>query len=154
MTFVRKSYLAPSILKSSIVSKSRILILIADDDAEDRELIEEAILEVNPDIIFHQVHNGQEALDFLQSGNGHRLPDAILLDYSMPKLNGAQVLAKLCGEEQYTPIPKFVWSTSNMRVHISECLQHGATKYFIKPDSPAKLKAIAGEILAVCGKDA
>ncbi|HMH21227.1 MAG TPA: response regulator [Puia sp.] len=127
------------------------VILVADDDSEDQELLEEAIFEVDPDTIADMVWNGKEALDYLENCPGDKLPCAIILDYSMPILNGAEVLAIIGKNPRFSAIPKFIWSTSSTRIHIQECMDNGAVKYFVKPDSPGKLRAVVEEILAACG---
>ena len=68
----------------------------------------------------------------------------------MPLVNGAQVLAIICKDPRFESIPKFVWSTSNSKIHISECMGNGAMNYFIKPDGPGKLRELVKAILASC----
>jgi CheY-like chemotaxis protein len=127
------------------------IILIADDDSEDQELLGEAITEVDPSARAEMVFNGREALTFLENCYDNDLPCAIILDYSMPQLNGAEVLAILYKNPRFSAIPKFVWSSSNSKMHIDECKDNGALNYFIKPDKPDKLHSLVKEILAACG---
>ena len=127
------------------------IILVADDDSEDQELLGEAISEVDPKAQAEMVFNGREAVEYLEKCIDNDLPCAILLDYSMPHLNGAEVLAILYKNPRFNAIPKFVWSTSNSKVHIDECRQFGALNYFIKPDKPDKLYSLVKEVLAACG---
>ncbi len=94
--------------------------------------------------------NGREAVQYLEECFDENLPCAIILDYSMPQLNGAEVLAILHKNPRFNAIPKFVWSTSNSKVHIDECKQNGALNYFIKPDQPDKLYRLVKEVLAAC----
>ncbi len=126
------------------------VILVADDDSEDQELLGDAISEVDPEAQAEMVFNGREAVQYLEKCFDHNLPCAIILDYSMPQLNGAQVLAILHKNPRFTAIPKFVWSTSNSKVHIDECRQNGALNYFIKPDNTDKLYSLVKEVLAAC----
>ncbi len=126
------------------------LILIADDDRDDQELLEEAFHDVDSGVKADKVWNGKEALDYLEKCTTGNMPCAILLDYSMPLMNGAQVLAVICNDSRFQSIPKFVWSTSDSKIHIRECMGNGAINYFVKPDSPGKLRDLAKEILASC----
>jgi CheY-like chemotaxis protein len=127
------------------------IILVADDDSEDQELLGEAISEVDPEAKAEMVFNGREALEFLENCYDNELPCAIILDYNMPQLNGAEVLAILYKNPRFSSIPKFIWSTSNSKVHIEECKGNGALNYFIKPDKPEKLNSLVKEVLAACG---
>jgi CheY-like chemotaxis protein len=129
--------------------KSR-LILIADDDHEDQEMLEEAIADLDVNVRTAKVFNGRETITYLEQCSTELLPHAIILDYSMPVLNGYEVLIAIAGDQRFESIPKFIWSTSNSELHISECLKVGAIKYFVKPDHPNALKLIAREILAAC----
>ena len=128
----------------------RMLILIADDDSDDQELLEDAMLKISPDLETAKVWNGREALEYLQNCTSDNLPCAIVLDYSMPLLNGVELLASLCKESRFDAIPKFVWSTSSAHAHVKECMENGALNYFTKPESPDKLYAMAREVLAAC----
>jgi CheY-like chemotaxis protein len=130
--------------------KNTRIILIADDDTEDQEMLEDAILAVDEDIRSHKVINGREAIEFLEHCDPQQLPCAIVLDYSMPVLNGLEVLKTICRDERFLMIPKFIWSTSNASVHAAECLDNGAINYFVKPDHPAALKAMVKVILNAC----
>jgi CheY-like chemotaxis protein len=126
------------------------IILVADDDSEDQELLRDAIAEIDPEVRAEMVFNGREAVEYLEKCFDNDLPCAIILDYSMPQLNGAEVLAILCENPRFSAIPKFVWSTSNSKIHIDECKDNGALNYFVKPDKPDKLYSLVKEVLAAC----
>ncbi|MEJ0079917.1 MAG: response regulator [Puia sp.] len=126
------------------------IILVADDDSEDQELLGDAIAEVDPAAQAEMVFNGREAVQYLEECFDENLPCAIILDYSMPQLNGAEVLAILHKNPRFNAIPKFVWSTSNSKVHIDECKQNGAPQLFYQPDQPDKLYRLVKEVLAAC----
>ena len=129
---------------------TRKFILIADDDPEDQDLFADAMLETAPQVQMVKAWNGKEALEYLESCDTDKLPCAILLDYSMPYLSGAELLARICTKERFKSIPKFVWSTSNTDKHIRECIDNGAIKYFVKPDNPASLHALVNELIGAC----
>ena len=126
------------------------IILVADDDSEDQELLGDAISEVDPEAKAEMVFNGKEALEYLEKRFDKDLPCAIILDYSMPHLNGAEVLAILYKNSRFSAIPKFVWSTSNSKFHIDQCKNYGALNYFVKPDKPDKLYSLVKEVLEAC----
>lgn len=82
----------------------------------------------------HQIiksNNGEEALETLNSGK--QLPDIIILDLKMPKLNGIEFLSSLKGNDFYRHIPTIVLTTSNNTKDIMECYKIGIAGYLIKP---------------------
>ena len=124
-------------------------ILVADDDEEDLEMIEEAILSVEPYTAIRKVRTGQSVINTLSNTDDHNLPSLIILDYSMPELNGAQVLAIICNDSRYVNIPMVVLSTSNSPSHIQECKYNGATEYFVKPNTLAELRSLVEKMLSL-----
>lgn len=65
------------------------LILVVDDNETIRKLVRTILGEYNMDVV--AVNDGDEALDFLQK----RRPDAMLLDLSMPRVDGLEVLRQV-----------------------------------------------------------
>jgi CheY-like chemotaxis protein len=126
------------------------LILLADDDREDLELLEEAITGREPHIKIHAVTNGKMVIDYLENKVNGELPCLIVLDYNMPEMNGAQVLFHICNNPHYAKIPKAVWSTSNNSTFVRECIEKGATTYFLKPSNNKQLQDLAKEMLSLC----
>ncbi len=127
-----------------------LIILAADDDLEDLELIEDAFSSLEPDIALHKVTNGRAVIDYLNNRPDSDLPCLIILDYNMPELNGSQVLAKIGKEKRYADIPKLVLSTSSAPIHMHECMINGAAEYYVKPNSLKELETLAKKMLSFC----
>lgn len=89
------------------------LILIAEDDPDDQELIAIAFSRVAPSLKLQIVNDGKEALDYLCNAADTGLPCVIVLDYNMPELNGAQVIQLLSPDRRFAGIPKVILSTSD-----------------------------------------
>ncbi|MDR3712720.1 MAG: response regulator [Puia sp.] len=123
-------------------------ILYADDDMDDRELIEEALYQVDKDLIRVGAASGTEALELLESPVTENL-SLILLDFNMPDLTGAQICEKISPMPRYRNIPRIIWSTSSSSLyrHISEI--SGATHYFQKPDTFDKIVELMRYILSL-----
>lgn len=132
------------------MTKKIFTILAADDDLEDLELMEDAIHSLEPETEIHTVNNGNDVINFLNNRQDDQLPNLIVLDYNMPELNGAEVLIHLCKEDRFREIPKIILSTSGAPLHINECMNSGATEYFVKPNNLADLQALAHKMLAYC----
>ena len=132
------------------MQSNNITILAADDDPEDLELIEDAILNEEPGAKLEKVTNGNEVIKYLNSRPDNDLPCLIILDYNMPELSGSQLLSMICKYPRYNGIPKVILSTSSAPFHINECMRNGATEYFVKPDNMKALYSIARKMLAFC----
>ncbi|MGZ5190398.1 MAG: response regulator [Flavisolibacter sp.] len=125
-------------------------ILIADDDVEDLELIEDAIMRHEPSTSLHKLNNGKSVIEFLKNKADNDLPCLIMLDYNMPELTGLQVLSMLNSQVRYHHIPKIILSTSSTPIHIHECINKGASEYFVKPNNLKELDALMLKILGYC----
>lgn len=116
-----------------------IFILIAEDDADDRFLLQAAFEENAFKDHLHFVDNGVEVIDFLQSlidkGDEKNLPRFMLLDLNMPKKDGREVLKELKQHPQLKKIPVVIFSTTNNEQEMRRCYELGANSYITKPNS-------------------
>ncbi len=95
------------------------LILLAEDNPNDAELILYALADHPVSSQLVVAHNGAEALDYLfrQRAFKHRAeadPALVLLDLNMPKVDGLEVLQKLKADEQLKMIPAVMMSSSRL----------------------------------------
>ena len=68
-------------------------ILMADDDAEDLEIIKDAMELLDAGDIIAYMDNGEQVINLLNQIEPHSvLPNLIILDLNMPKMNGIQTL--------------------------------------------------------------
>ena len=128
--------------------KKDIFILIAEDDADDRFLLQAAFEENGFTDRLHFVENGVEALDYLQSlcnnANEPVLPKFMLLDLNMPKKDGREVLKELKQHPELKKIPVVIFSTTNNEQEMRRCYELGANSYITKPNSfESLLKTVA-----------
>ena len=114
-------------------------ILVAEDDADDRFLLETAFAEKSyaEELVF--VENGVELMDFLRSleqtekPKNRPLPGFILLDLNMPKKDGREVLKEIKEHEFFKKIPVIVFTTTKNETEINRCYELGANTYVVKP---------------------
>jgi CheY-like chemotaxis protein len=132
------------------MAANELKILLADDDEEDLELIEDAILSFLPSASVDKHTNGKAVIESLHKSDDKDLPCLIILDYNMPELNGSQVLVQMAKSHRYEKIPKVVLSTSAAPVHIYECMANGAAEYIVKPNDMQALKNVAKKMLDYC----
>ena len=85
------------------------IILYADDDAEDQEVFVEIIAAINPAITVIQARDGINTLEILANGD---VPDIIFLDVNMPFLNGFQTLVEIRKNDKFSKTRVIIFSTS------------------------------------------
>ncbi len=78
-----------------------------------------------------EAKNAEEALAILETKTN--LPDIILLDLNMPKINGIEFLAILKNDPDLRHIPTIILTTSDNRKDILECYRIGISGYILKP---------------------
>jgi CheY-like chemotaxis protein len=116
-------------------------ILLADDDADDRLLMQEALLEANfPKENLSFVEDGVDLMDRLFSRGRYAnveksLPDLILLDLNMPRKDGRQALKEIKSSPTLRHIPVVVFTTSTLPEDIYQSYDLGANSYITKPQS-------------------
>lgn len=114
-------------------------IVLADDDADDRLLFEEALREIDDRAHITTATDGEDLMSVLDS-RGDANPSIIFLDLNMPKKNGLECLKELKQMEKFKDIPVVVYSTSCQEDSIDTMYEHGASYYICKPNNFAKLK--------------
>jgi len=124
-------------------------ILIAEDDADDRYLLQTAFSEIGFPERIDFVENGIEVMTYLDniytSNNMEEraLPGFILLDLNMPKKDGREVLKELKQHPVFKKIPIIVFTTTKNEIEIKRCYELGANSYVVKPISfDALLKVV------------
>jgi len=124
-------------------------ILIAEDDADDRYLLQTAFSEIGYPEQIDFVENGVELINYLQeiystdNMEMKALPGFILLDLNMPKKDGREVLKEIKQHPVFKKIPVIVFTTTKNEIEIKRCYELGANSYIVKPISfDALLKVI------------
>jgi len=109
----------------------KLKILFIEDDVVETMKMNRTIkrLQANHDIT--EAKNGEEALEFLK--NNKSLPNIILLDLNMPKINGLEFLKFLKADDTLKYIPTIILTTSNNHKDVLECYKIGIAGYILKP---------------------
>jgi two-component system response regulator len=126
-------------------------ILMADDDADDRLLMKEA-LEVNKlhsNLSF--VEDGAELMDYLYKKGKFQQeevprPGLILLDLNMPRIDGREALRLIKSDPMLRRIPVIVLTTSRAEDDIKRTYDLGVNSYISKPANFSDLVRVAQEI--------
>lgn len=117
-------------------SQDRVLkVVMADDDRNDQLLTVMAAEETGHQINFQFVDDGSDLMMLLSVINRlDDLPDVIILDLRMPRLDGHRTLDRLQAHPVFWQIPVLVFSTSSRRADILLSLDLGARRFETKPD--------------------
>ena len=116
-----------------------IVILMADDDADDRLLAKDAFHECQLDRGLEFVENGEDLMDYLRhrgkyaARKDERLPGLILLDLNMPRKDGREALQEIKGDPDFRRIPVVVFTTSRADTDIGRVYDLGANSFITKP---------------------
>ncbi len=110
--------------------KTKLRILLVEDDEDDQCLFIEALRKIHPTIVYEIAGDGTEALRKLDSSP---VFDFIFMDLNMPKMDGFQCLKTLKSNEIHQSVPVIIISTSTLKTDIELCMKTGAAYYFTKP---------------------
>jgi CheY-like chemotaxis protein len=113
-------------------------ILLVEDNPDDVELTLHALKKnniVNPVKI---ARDGQEALDYLfysgkYEASGHDLPNVILLDLKLPKVDGIEVLRRVKSDRKAKLIPVVILTSSKEESDLLKSYDLGVNSYIRKP---------------------
>lgn len=109
-------------------------ILLVEDNEGDILLTVEALEEGRIANVIEVARDGQEAVNKLEADLvNNNLPDLILLDINLPKMNGHEVLEKLKKNENFKHIPVIILSTSSSEMDIMKSYNNHANCFITKP---------------------
>ncbi len=117
-------------------------ILIAEDEKDIRELVTFTLRGLGGYQVVQAV-NGLEAIEKAQS----EMPDLILMDGRMPRMNGYEACARLQEIEATKNIPVVFLSAKGQEAEIQQGLAAGAREYILKPFAPDELVNRVRDIL-------
>jgi CheY-like chemotaxis protein len=116
-----------------------ITILMADDDADDRRLTQEAFEEARLINDLRFVENGEQLIEYLRKEGAYAppaeapRPGLILLDLNMPRKDGRTVLKEIKSDPALRQIPVVVLTTSKADEDIYKSYDLGVNSYIVKP---------------------
>jgi CheY-like chemotaxis protein len=121
------------------MTSASVVILMADDDADDRELTRDALVESRLINDLHFVEDGAQLLDYLHRRGAYSAPGSaprpgvILLDLNMPRKDGREALREIKADPELRNIPVVVLSTSKADEDIAQSYNLGANSFITKP---------------------
>jgi CheY-like chemotaxis protein len=115
------------------------IILMAEDDSDDRLLVKDAMTECRWEGELRFVEDGEELMDYLlqkgeySEGVNAPRPGLILLDLNMPRKDGREALREIRANAELRRIPVVVFTTSKADTDIGRLYELGANSFISKP---------------------
>ncbi|MFO7992552.1 MAG: response regulator [Marinobacter sp.] len=130
------------------------IILIAEDDPDDRLMMQEAFAERCIECRTCFAHDGMQLMRILHGEEQLRdglsrassRPDLILLDLNMPLKDGRQALLEIKSDVRLRAIPTIVMTTSDNEDDVRYCYGAGANAYIVKPSSYSGLLDVVSSL--------
>jgi two-component system alkaline phosphatase synthesis response regulator PhoP len=117
-------------------------ILIAEDERDIRDLITFTLRFAGYEVV--AASNGEEAVTLALQ----EIPDLIISDVRMPRMNGYEACEKIKAEEKTKDIPVIFLSAKGQDAEIQTGLNVGAAEYLLKPFAPDQLTSRIQAVLA------
>ena len=135
-------------------NKRPVTILMADDDADDRQLAKEAFEKAHLANDLRFVEDGVQLLDYLHRRGQYADPEnspppsILLLDLNMPRKDGREALQELKADPRFRSIRVIILTTSKAEEDILRSYNLSATSYITKPVTFERLV----DLMKVLGK--
>jgi len=114
-------------------------ILVAEDDAVTRKLLESTLGRLRFEVI--AVADGNAAWNALETLKGKDAPELALLDWMMPGLEGIQILRRLRTTPGFELLYVILLTSRTDKEDVAYGLAAGANDYIAKPFDPSELEA-------------
>jgi CheY-like chemotaxis protein len=120
-------------------------VLLVEDDADNRDLVEFVIARSRFDVELILAKNGQEALDVLKT----KFPDLILMDMQMPVMDGYTAVGIIKQDPRYVSIPIIAFTALARPEDIARTRALGCVEHYTKPMDPEELLNIVQKYTGV-----
>jgi CheY-like chemotaxis protein len=131
---------------------NRTTILHVEDDSNDVLLFRHACEKAGIPCNIRVVADGAEAIAYLEGATGfgdrqqHPLPELVLLDLKLPRVNGFEVLDWMRKGGRFRRLPVIVFSSSNHQADVNRAYDAGANSFLLKPTDFSALIDLAKTI--------
>lgn len=125
-------------IESDTIQKSRtapLHVLLVEDSAADVILFRKALTACSEQVDLHVIHDPEKVGDYLQNHSkkyGKPTPDLVVLDLSMPKINGLQLLKYIKGNAEMIELPVIILTNSISKREMREAYRSGAAGFIPK----------------------
>ncbi len=108
-------------------------ILLVEDNPDDEALALRALTKNKIANAVHVAHDGVEAIEYLTKASSGDLPQVVLLDLKLPRVDGLGVLQHIRADERTRFLPVVILTSSNEERDLVESYNLGANSYIRKP---------------------
>lgn len=120
------------------MNRKSIHVILIEDDPGDAEMIIRALKKDMPNVELVHLEDGAAAIDLIfgqgeHAGQGLRIPQMVILDLNMPKMNGPHVLKNIRYDKRTRRIPVVVFTSSREDSDLGRCYDLGVNSYIVKP---------------------
>jgi CheY-like chemotaxis protein len=132
--------------------KGTMNILFVEDNPADVLLLRHLFAQQGFQGTFQVVSDGAAAIEYLvkaAKGAKSEFPDIVILDLSLPKKDGREVLREIRGQEQWNSLPIIVLSSSKNNGDIMNAYSHGANGYEVKPSNLPEFRSLVIKLLTL-----
>jgi CheY-like chemotaxis protein len=127
----------------SVTEPKALTILLVEDNDDHAHIVTRNLKKESFVASIPRVCDGVEALKYLRREKGYEdsvLPDVILLDLKLPKLDGHEVLVEIKADPKLRLIPAIILTTSDAEIDKFKAYENYANSYLVKPLDPGALK--------------
>jgi len=123
-------------------------ILVVEDSPSDAFLLRLAVAQTHLEVVLHFVSDGEKAIEYLKQEGRHvdsktaPLPDLILLDLKLPRMDGFDVLDWIRRQPGLNHLPVIVFTSSSLSIDINRAYALGAKSYLVKPRDLEQLSKV------------
>ena len=127
-------------------------ILLVEDNPDHAELLRRNLEEFPVPLHFHQVEDGEAALDYVfgrapfSDRAQFPAPDVMLLDWRLPRLDGVEVLRQVKNHPATARLPVVVLTTSDAERDLTSAIELRADKFLTKPADGQTLLRLLTEL--------
>lgn len=127
-------------------------ILLVEDDRDDEALVRRVLSSFRAAEHVVVAHDGAEALDYLfalgrfSDREAAQVPKLILLDLSLPKIDGMEVLRQIRADPLTKPVPVVILTSSRQQEDLLSGYGAGANSYVVKPSDLEKFLEAARDL--------
>lgn len=128
--------------------------LLVEDDDTHAHLVSRSLAKSKVENEVVRVKDGLEAIQFLRREGkfaGQSLPDVILLDLKLPKMDGHEVLQSIKSNPKLMKIPVVVMTTSDAESDRARAYEHHANSYVVKPVDFDRFRQLVGNLCLYWG---
>jgi len=118
----------------NIMSGTRIKILLVEDNLDHAQLVlrnfknfKEAKVSIT------HLEDGEAAINYLKTSEEMDLPQLVLLDLRLPKVDGLEVLRFIKSDTVFSDIPVVILTTSDAETDVARAYKYHANSYLVKP---------------------